>query len=63
MTLRPPSAVSPGFPRRLDLFDRFGAADDGSGLRRGYGVGKVVMAWEQIPSLDDPCLAFTPMER
>lgn len=46
-----------------DRLARFGVADDGSGLGRGYGVGKVLMAWEQIPSLDDACSASAATER
>lgn len=46
-----------------DLSDRFGFADEESRLRRGYGVGKVAMAWAQVPSLVDPCAGFTAIER
>ena len=46
-----------------DRLARFGVADDWSGLGRGYGVGKVLMAWEQIPTLYDTCSAFIATER
>lgn len=61
--LRPSVDVSPVDHAVPDPLDRFGVADDGAGLGRGYGVAKVWTGWEQIPSLDDACFASAATER